>query len=144
MRDVGGTSGGLGWFLAGIAMLGVGVYLLLNQVTVHGGYWRWGGGGGQGTSFGLSLLPLLVGVGILFFNGRSLAGWLIAGLGLLIVIAGIIVNLQIHFRSATLWDTLLILALIAGGIGTIARSVRPFDGGRARGDRGADDRDAEA
>ncbi len=136
LRDVGGTPGGLGWFLVGLGMLAVGVYLLLNQVTVHGGYWSFWGG--HGTSFGMTLIPLLLGVGLLFFDGKSKLGWLVAGLGLLIIIAGIIASLRIHFRSATLWDTLIILVLIAGGLGTMARSLRPIGatGGPSGGGRG--------
>jgi hypothetical protein len=130
LRNVGGTSGGLPWFVGGLAMLAVGIYLLFQQVDVHGGYWG-GRAGGRGTSFGLSLVPLLVGVGILFFDGKSKPGWVLAGLGALIIIAGIVANLQIHFRTTTLWDTLLILILIAGGIGAIVRSVRPSGGGSA-------------
>lgn len=122
LRNVGGTPGGLGWFLGGLAMLAVGVYLLFQQVDVHGGYWRWGWS--EDGTFGLSLVPLLLGIGILFYDGSSKVGWVVAGLGLLIIIAGVVANLRIHFRTTSLWNTILILALIAGGIGGIARSLR--------------------
>jgi uncharacterized protein len=135
LRDVGGTPGGLGMFLAGLAMLVVGLYLLFQQVDVHGGYWRWDWGGG-GSSFGLSLLPLLVGVGILFFDGRSKVGWLLAGLGLLVIVAGILANLRIHFRPTSLYNTLIILGLLAGGIGVIARALRPVGRSAGPGDPG--------
>jgi hypothetical protein len=42
VRDVGGTRGGLGMFVVGLAMAIAGLYLLFQQVDVHGGYWRWG------------------------------------------------------------------------------------------------------
>jgi hypothetical protein len=128
LRNVGGTPGGLGMFLVGLAMLAVGVYLLFQQVDVHGGYWRWGSS--NDNTFGLTLIPLLAGVGILFYDGSSKLGWIVAGLGLLIIIAGIVANMRIHFRSTSLWNTLLILALIAGGIGVIVRSLKPVGGGR--------------
>lgn len=127
LRNVGGTQGGLTWFLGGLAMLSVGVYLLFQQVDVHGGYWRWGGWG-SGNSFGMTLVPLLIGVGILFYDGESKVGWILGGLGLLIIIAGIVANLEIHFRRTSLFNTILILVLIAGGIGVILRSLRPAKG----------------
>jgi hypothetical protein len=126
IRNVGGTPGGTKTFLLGLIMLVVGGYLLFHQVQVHGGYWRFGGFGGAGTSFGITLLPLLFGVGILFANGKSVIGKVLAVGGLLVVIVGIIANLDIHFRQTSLWNTLTMLILIVGGIGLIARSVMPM------------------
>lgn len=102
-------------------MIVAGGYLLLTRVTVHSGVWQLFGFNG----FGLSLVPLLVGVGFLFFDGRSVAGWLLTATGTLIIVAGIIANLSIYFRPTSLFDTLLILGLIAGGIGLVFRSLAP-------------------
>jgi uncharacterized protein len=120
MKGAGGTPGGLGTFLAGLAMIVAGGYLLLARVTVTSGWWRFGGY----NAFGLSLLPLLVGVGILFFNGRSLPGWLLTAAGALIILAGIIANLHIYFQPTSLFDTLMMLGLLAAGLGLIARSLK--------------------
>jgi len=119
-RGAGGTPGGLGEFFAGLAMAIGGGYLLLQQVTVSSGYWQlWGY-----NAFGLSLIPLLVGIGLLFFDGKSKLGWLLTGGGALIILLGIITNLTIFFRPTSLFNTLIILALLAGGIGLDARSLR--------------------
>jgi hypothetical protein len=81
----------------------------------------------SGTSlFGLSLLPLLAGIGVLFFNGRSRAGWLLVFLGAVIILAGIIANMHLYFAPTSLFDTLVMLGLIAGGIGLVARSLRAY------------------
>ena len=122
MQGAGGTRGGIGTFLLGAAMVVVGGYLLMTRVVVSSGYWQW-----SGTSlFGLSLLPLLAGIGMLFFNGRSLAGWGLLATGALIILAGIIVNMHIYFAPTSLFDTLMILGLLAGGIGLVARSLRAY------------------
>jgi len=122
MREPGGTPGGMGTFLFGIAMTIAGGYLLLQQVTVSGGTWTmWGY-----NAFGLSLVPLLVGIGFLFYDGRSVLGWFLAGAGALIIFLGIITHLNIFFRPTTLFDTLLMLGLLAGGLGLVARSVRAY------------------
>lgn len=120
MRGAGGTSGGLGTFFAGLAMLVVGGYLLLARVTVGSGTWLFWGY----NAFGLSLLPLLVGVGWLFYDGRKLGGWLLTGAGALVILAGIIANLHIFFAPTSLFDTLVMLGLLAGGLGLVARSLR--------------------
>jgi uncharacterized protein len=127
MRGAGGTPGGLGSFLAGFAMVVAGGYLLLTRVTVASGLWQlWGY-----NAFGLSLLPLLIGIGILFFDGRSVPGWLLTAAGTLIILVGIIANLHIYFRPTSLFDTLLILILLAGGLGLVARSLRAHGAGAA-------------
>jgi len=119
-RGAGGTPGGVGMFLVGLGMIVVGGYLLLTRVTVGSGAWYlWGY-----NAFGLSLLPLLGGIGWLFFNGRSLGGWVLTGAGALIIVAGIISNLHIYFAPTTLFDTLVMLGLLAAGIGLAARSFR--------------------
>jgi len=120
MTGAGGTPGGVGAFFGGAAMVVAGGYLLLTRVTVTSGGWYFYGV----NAFGLSLVPLLVGIGFLFFNGRSPLGWILTVAGALIIVTGIISNLSIYFRPSSLFDTLLILGLIAGGIGLVARSLR--------------------
>ncbi|MFL6336219.1 MAG: hypothetical protein ACJ754_23195 [Pyrinomonadaceae bacterium] len=120
-RGAGGTSGGVGEFLLGLGMSVAGAYLLTQRVTVTSGYWTlWGY-----NAFGLSLLPLLFGIGLLFFNGRSVAGWLLTFAGVVIIFVGIISNLGVYFQPTSLFNTLVMLVLLAGGIGLVARSLRP-------------------
>jgi uncharacterized protein len=119
-RGAGGTRGGVGEFLLGLGMSVAGAYLLTQRVTVMSGYWTlWGY-----NAFGLSLLPLLFGIGLLFFNGRSIAGWLLTFVGVVIILVGIIANLGVYFQPTSLFNTLVMLVLLAGGIGLVARSLR--------------------
>jgi len=118
--DVGGTPGGLGHFLLGFAMTCTGAYLLTDQVMVAGSYWSFYGGG----TFGITLIPMLIGIGLLFFNGRSIAGWLLTVAGALFILAGVIANLHIYFRPTSLFNTIVMLVLLVGGLGLIARSMR--------------------
>ncbi len=46
--------------------------------------------------------------------------------GALILVAGIIVNLQIYFQPTSLYNTLVMLVLLFGGLGLVARSLRPY------------------
>jgi multisubunit Na+/H+ antiporter MnhF subunit len=120
LSGAGGTPGGAGEFLAGFCMAVAGGWLLTNQVTVTSGFWQmWGH-----SAFGLSLLPLCVGIGWLFFDGKSPAGWLLTLSGLVIILVGVLTNLEIYFRPTSLFNTLLMLALLAGGLGLIARALR--------------------
>ena len=95
IQNVGGSPGGTKTFLLGLIMLVVGGYLLFHQVDIHGGYWRFGFlGGGGGSSFGITLIPLLFGIGILFSNGQSMVGRVLTAAGALVIIVGIIVNMD--------------------------------------------------
>ena len=120
LKNVGGTPGGLWEFLIGLAMAVAGAYMLISRVTVTTGFWSWGGY----NTFGLSLVPLIFGVGIVFFNGKSLIGWLLVFIGSVIILAGIIMNLQMYFQPTSLFNTIVMLVLLAGGIGLVAKSVR--------------------
>jgi hypothetical protein len=120
-RGAGGTPGGLGEFCIGLFMVVIGGYLMLNQVTVSSGFWGFWGY----NSFGLTLVPLLAGIAWLFFDGRSVLGWLLTILGAAVIFAGIIANLNIYFRPTSLFNTLTMLVLLVGGLGLIARSLRP-------------------
>src|SRR5215831_14168962 len=105
LRDVGGTPGGLGHFLIGFAMVCIGGFLITHQVLVVGSYWSFYGA----NTFGITLIPLLFGVGLLFWNGRSLTGWTLTVAGSLFILAGVIANMHIFFRPASLFDTIVML-----------------------------------
>jgi hypothetical protein len=119
--DVGGTPGGLGQFLLGFAMACIGGFLISNQVMVVGSYWAFWGG----STFGITLLPMLFGIGILFWNGKSVIGWLLTAAGALFIFAGIIANMHIYFQPSSLFHTMVMLILLVGGLALIARSLRP-------------------
>jgi len=118
-NGAGGTPGGIVEFFLGLGMTIAGAYLLTNQVIVTSGFWSvWGY-----NTFGLSLLPLIFGIGVLFFNGRSIIGWLLLFVGIIIIFAGILMNLHIYFQPTSLFNTIMMIILLAGGIGLIARAI---------------------
>jgi hypothetical protein len=120
MEGAGGTPGGTGAFLLGLGMAVSGAYLLSTQVTVSSSsVMLWGY-----NSFGLSLVPFLAGTGLLFFNGRSGLGRLLVFIGVVIIFAAVVANLNIYFQSTSLFNTVMMLVLLVGGLGLIARAVR--------------------
>ena len=127
MSDVGGTPGGLGSFVLGLVMTCFGGYLLSNQVMVGSSYWSFYGG----NTFGITLVPMLFGIGLLFFSGRSVIGWLLTAGGALFILAGVIANLHIYFQPTSLFNTMVMLILLVGGLGLIARSLLPHHGSPA-------------
>lgn len=118
-NGAGGTPGGVIEFFVGLGMAIAGAYLLTNQVTVTSGFWTFRGY----NTFGLSLIPLIFGIGILFFNGKSIIGWLLLMAGVIIIGTGVLMNLQIYFQPTSLFNTIIMLVLLAGGIGLVAKGI---------------------
>ena len=104
----------------GLIMTCIGGYLLTNQVTVVGSYWSFYGA----NAFGITLIPMLLGVGLLLWNGRSIIGWLLTIGGALFILSGVIANMHIYFQPASLFHTLVMLLLLVAGLGLIARSTK--------------------
>lgn len=120
MKGAGGTDGGIVQFFLGLMMAVGGAYLLTSRVTVSSGFWAFFGR----ETFGLTLLPLVFGMGLLFFNGKSVLGWLLTAGGAFIIFLGILMNLQIFFAPTSLFHTVIMLVLLAGGMGLVARSLK--------------------
>lgn len=123
LRSPGGTPGGIIEFLVGLGMTISGGYLLISRVIVTSGFWYWGGY----NTFGLSLIPLIIGIALVFFNGKSIIGWLLIFASVIIIGSGVLMNLQIYFQPTSLFNTMIMIVLFAGGIGLLARSVLAHD-----------------
>ena len=115
-------------FLLGFALACAGGWLLTNQVTVTSDFFASGFMvpviNYHMNSFGLSLVPFIIGIGFIFFNGKSVVGWLLTIAGLVIIMAGILMSLHIFFRPTSLFNTLTMLVLLFGGLGLILRSLK--------------------
>lgn len=88
-----------------------------------GSFWNFYGA----NTFGITLLPMLIGIGIVFWNGRSFVGWLLTIAGALFIFAGVIANLHIFFRPLSLFNTLVMMVLLVGGLGLVARGIQPHE-----------------
>lgn len=127
----GGTTGGAGRFFLGFIMMCSGFYMLLNAMTVRSGF-HLGTGiyrvGIMGSSFsltsGMILIPLIFGIGMIFYNARNIIGWGLAVGSLGSLIFGVISTLSISFRSMTAFDLIVIIILSFGGTGLFLSSLR--------------------
>ncbi len=126
IQGAGGTPGGIGHFVVGSGLAAGGLYLLFSRVVVSAGMWHgyFGAHYGAGGSIGTVTVPFIAGVGLLFFDARSRLGWLMLAGSLVLLAVEVITSLQIHFMPTTLPTLLVMLGLIGGGLGMIARSFR--------------------
>jgi hypothetical protein len=127
MKGAGGTSGGTGQFFLGLFMMCGGFYLLLNGIVVSSSFGlatRLFGIGGIGITGGIVLIPLIIGVAMIFYNARSALGWLLALGSLAAMIFGVIASLSLNLRTMTAFELICILVLAFGGLGLFLRSLR--------------------
>jgi hypothetical protein len=111
-------------------------YLLTRRATATSALWGVFGS----RPFGLTLLPLVAGAGVLFFDGKSRLGQVLTLAGALIVLLGILMDLRTYLEPTSLFDTLTMLVLFAGGLVLVARSLQPRRGSRDSQDGGDDGR----
>jgi hypothetical protein len=127
MNGAGGTSGGIGQFFLGLIMMCGGFYLLLNSVVVSSGFGlgtRLFGIGGLGITSGIILIPLIIGVAMIFYNARTALGWLLAVGSLASLLFGVIAALSMSLRTMSAFELICMLVLAFGGLGLFLRSLR--------------------
>lgn len=127
----GGTSGGIGRFFLGLAMFIGGGYLLLNSIHIHNSFhlgMRMYSYSGIGITSGMILIPMMFGIGMVFYNAKNWIGWLLAGGSLLALVFGVISNIQFVMDDMSLFDLLIILILLVGGLGLLLRSLKASSG----------------
>lgn len=109
-------------FLAGLAMLVSGLFIFSQRVTVSSGFFGYGLRiGGFYMSNGLVMIPFIIGVVWMFASEGSFASKAFTVAGVLIIILAIIMTTNIRLVSITLYEWILILVLIFGGAGLLAR-----------------------
>lgn len=109
-------------FLGGLGMLVVGLYIFSQKVMVSSSFF--GGGirfGGFHVSNGLIMVPFIIGIVWMFASGGSFAAKVLTGVGVLFIVVSIIASTNISLVRITLYEWVLILILIFGGAGLLAK-----------------------
>jgi hypothetical protein len=128
-----GSSPDAAWlFLGGFVLAAAGLWFLLANVhvTTHpfglvSGVFSRGvfGGGGATLSTGVVFVPIFAGLVMLFYDSRKQAGWWLFYAGLLLLVIEIFSRIQFVMNMRTS-NLLLMLGMIAAGVGMMLRSLR--------------------
>lgn len=121
--------------VVGLGMMMAGVYWFLKSVYVHQGFgFRHNNmfydynspfyGSGMSSVTGWVVLPLLLGIGMLFYNPKSAWGWLIAASSMVILVISTVTSVNFSFRSMSAFDFLTMIVLIFGGAGLFLSASR--------------------
>ncbi|MGN0327380.1 MAG: hypothetical protein ACI4D4_00230 [Lachnospira sp.] len=107
-------------FVAGVVMLVVGLFIFSQRVHVFS---TWGYGwylGGLNLSSGIIIIPLIAGI-IWMFATNSFASKVFSAIATLLIIVSVILTTHIRLSSMTLFEWILIIVLIFGGLGLVAK-----------------------
>ncbi|WP_191964715.1 hypothetical protein [Synechococcus sp. RSCCF101] len=131
-------------FLIGGCLFGAGGFLMANQVMVRSALV--GGGGGFGwrgfampwgtPGMGLLMLPLGIGVCLLFAGRVRLWANLLIWATLAALFVGVLNSLRMTFMPTTLWQLAAYVVMIAAGGGLMFRGLRAYDANGRDGVRG--------
>ena len=111
-------------------MMVAGGYLFLNAIDVannfHLGYRIYSLGRVHLTS-GMTLVPLIFGIGFIFYNSRNIIGWALSIVSLVMLVFGIISSIQFKLRSMSAFELITILVLMVGGVGLFLSALRSYE-----------------
>ena len=116
-------------FFMGFLLLGGGLYWLLNSFTVSSGIGTGYGGYsffGYNISGGVMLIPLMLGIGLIFFldGKKRFIGYATAALGLFVIVISLLSTLHFHAKYGnTLYVYVIIVSMIAAGTGLLIKST---------------------
>ena len=126
-------------FIGGLVMLAAGLFILSQKVYVTSGLFGYGGFsiGGLRLNSGLVIVPFIIGVVWMFATG-SFGSKVFTVLSVIWIITSIVMSTSFYFSQTTLYEWILILILIFGGAGLVARCL--FAGkSSSRGEKSVDD-----
>lgn len=128
LKGAGGTAGGTGGFLTGLIMMSVGFYMLLSKIIITSGFgmgssiYRFGGA--YNLTTGMILIPLIIGIMMIFYNSKKPWGWVLSIASIAAMIFGVISTVQIRMQTMSSFDAIIIFVLAFGGLGMFLRSLK--------------------
>lgn len=108
-------------FFVGLVMTVAGGYLFMQNVEVYAASifsFRIMGRDMDGLIF----VPLIASIIFLFYK-YNIVSKICCGLSLVIIIANVIMNLHLYWKSTSLFATIVIFVLLFGGIGLLAKTL---------------------
>lgn len=114
-------------FFVGLLMFGGGLFMILQNVDVTSGWGGFGGSffriGSYSLPNGLIMLPIIIGIGMLFVMDRKIFGWIVLSLGIVILLLSIIMSVHLHWRTSNAYVFLVMFGLVAAGGGMMLREL---------------------
>ncbi len=111
-------------FFIGLILFGVSIFLIMQYTNVSMSWYSWRLGG-FGVPTGVIMIPILIGIGLLFYNSKSIIGWIVIILGIVFVVITLILSFRISFARTNLMVFVFIFGTFFAGSGLLLRSMFP-------------------
>lgn len=109
-------------YFGGMGLVMIGLFMLLQHVQVTNRVWSFGFLN-PSNSMGILLVPLLIGIGWVFYNSKSVWGWLLTVLSLVLMLFTIITGLYFYFPVLSLLQSIIMLSPIAIGLAFMLKGM---------------------
>lgn len=108
--------------IIGFGLVALGVLLFFNHIRIGSSFMGMFGHGGMGTA--LVLIPLMIGVGMLFFDYKNRLAWVLTAGSLALIIFSVISSLVITFPHMSMLALVIMLVPFALGGAFVAKGLR--------------------
>lgn len=117
------ASGSLLQFVIGLILLGVGLFWIFQSVRVTSGFSSLLSFGGWSVPNGTIVIPLLIGIVMLFAIEKKIFGWIVTGLGIAIILIAIITSVRLYFYGGNLFSYILMFGFAAVGGALVLKNL---------------------
>ena len=114
-------------FFIGLLMLGGGLFMIFNNLTVTS---SWGGYGGHffrigsfSLPNGMIMFPIIVGIGMLFAMKKKIFGWIVLAIGVVIVLLSVLSSTHLVWRTTNGYVFVIMFGLVAAGAGLVIKAL---------------------
>lgn len=107
----------------GSCLLLLGVLLFFNHVRLGTSFFTNLFGMGQ-AGFGLILIPLMIGAGILLYDYKKRIGWIITAASCALIFFSVLSRLVMTFPSMSLLGMIMMLLPLAGGAALLVKGIK--------------------
>ena len=113
-------------FFVGLLLLGGGLYMIFQNIEVTSS-WGYGGHflsfGGFHLANGLIMLPIIIGIAMLFLMEKKIYGWIVLSIGIVIVLLSVMLTTRLHWVRSNAFTFIVMFGLTAAGGGMVLREL---------------------
>ena len=113
-------------FFIGLLLLGGGLFMIFQNIEVTSS-WGYGGSffriGGFGLPNGLIMLPIIIGIGMLFLMEKKIFGWVVLSIGIIIVLLSVMMTTHLHWIRSNAFTFIVMFGMTAAGGAVVLREL---------------------